>query len=188
MSAKRADVRRRQSRFEALYVEHYGSIYAYVYRRLAEIGAEVPDVVAEVFAVAWRRIDEVPTAPADRLWLYGVARRCVSRARRSDWRRVRLQARLADEARRRPSADGVQAASSEVPLLAAIERLRPLNREVLLLVVWERLSHADAAQVLGCSVNAVALRLHKTKRRLRAELAIPESRSAESVPDLEPWS
>ena len=75
----RADRRQecREERFEALYLQHYPAIYAYVRRRLVGLAAEVTDVVADVFSVAWRRLDEVPDAPEDRLWLYAVARRCV---------------------------------------------------------------------------------------------------------------
>ena len=52
----------------------------------------------------------------------------------------------------------------------AMERLRPVDREVLQLVMWEVLTHAEAAQVLGCSTNAVAVRLHKARKRLQTEL------------------
>ena len=56
-------------------------------------------------------------------------------------------------------------------LREAAERLPPLDREALRLVAWDGLSHAEAAEVLGCTVNAVALRVHKAKARLKAELA-----------------
>jgi DNA-directed RNA polymerase specialized sigma24 family protein len=56
-------------------------------------------------------------------------------------------------------------------LREALQKLRPLDREILLLVVWDQLTHAEAAQVLGCTVNAVALRLSKAKARLRDDLA-----------------
>lgn len=159
---------RREERFKALYVQHYPAIYAYVHRRLVGLGAEVTDVVADVFSVAWRRLDQVPDAPEDRLWLYAVARRCVARARRSGWRRWRLQARLSEEAR--ASTNG-RSEDVRVSLVRdAIERLRPADREVLRLVMWEGLTHAEAAQVLGCSTNAVAVRLHKARKRLQAEL------------------
>jgi RNA polymerase sigma-70 factor (ECF subfamily) len=161
-------VERREERFKALYVQHYPAIYAYVHRRLVGLGAEVTDVVADVFSVAWRRLDEVPDAPEDRLWLYAVARRCVARARRSGWRRWRLQARLSEEARACTNGRGEDA---QVLLLRdAIERLRPVDREVLRLVMWEGLTHAEAAQALGCSTNAVAVRLHKARKRVQAEL------------------
>jgi RNA polymerase sigma-70 factor (ECF subfamily) len=158
----------REERFEALYVQHYPAIYVYVHRRLVGLGAEVVDVVADVFSVAWRRLDEVPDAPEDRLWLYAVAWRCVARARRSGWRRWRLQARLFEEAR--ASANG-RGEDAQVALVRdAIERLRAVDREVLQLVMWDGLTHAEAAQVLGCSTNAVAVRLHKARKRLQAEL------------------
>ena len=157
-----------RERLVALYEACYESIYAYV-RRRAENDTEVPDIVAEVFAVAWRRIDAVPAPPEDRLWLFGVARRSLQRARRRAWRHGRLYARLTEEARVVPAAAiGEEPESSE--LLTALARLRAKEQEVLRLLLWEQLSHAEAARVLGCSVNAVALRFRKAKARLRDEL------------------
>lgn len=51
--------------FESLYTSHYQEIAAYVRRRVAD--READDVIAQVFVVAWRRIERVPTPPADRL-------------------------------------------------------------------------------------------------------------------------
>ena len=44
--------------------------------------------------------------------------------------------------------------------------------------MWERLTHAEAARVLGFSINAVAIRLHKARKRLLAELNEGEARTA----------
>lgn len=55
-------------------------------------------------------------------------------------------------------------------MLTALGGLRPADREALLLVCWEELSYAEAAQALGCSANAVGIRVHKAKTRLRALL------------------
>jgi RNA polymerase sigma-70 factor (ECF subfamily) len=54
---------------------------------------------------------------------------------------------------------------------SALESLRFKDREVLTLVYWDGLTHADAAIVLGCSVNAVALRVKKAKARLQSKLS-----------------
>jgi RNA polymerase sigma factor (sigma-70 family) len=161
-----------EERFAAVYDAHYRAIYAYVYRRLGRQD-EVPDVVAEVFAVAWRRIRNVPTGDQELLWLYGVAHRCVLRAERGYRRRLRLLSRLSDEAKARPSTNSTGEHEREVR--EAIDRLRPLDREVIRLVLWEGLSHSEAATVLGCSVNAVAQRLHTARERLSAELIEPAS-------------
>ena len=64
-------------KFEALYEANYKPIYAYIYRRVPHSASDVPDVVSEVFATAWRRISDLPPAPQDRLWLFGVARNCL---------------------------------------------------------------------------------------------------------------
>jgi len=162
----------RRGRFDALYAAYFSSIFVYVHRRLPPGDSEAHDVVAEVFAVAWRRIADVPPAPEDRLWLFGVARRCLARARRTSFRRARLHARLAEDADRRsgPRGDGDPTIAE---VRAAIDRLRPRDREVLMLVMWEQLTHAEAARALGCSANAVAIRLHRAKQRLRGELELP---------------
>jgi RNA polymerase sigma-70 factor, ECF subfamily len=178
----------RRERFVALYRACYEPIYAYVRRRV-ESGAEVPDVVAEVFAVAWRRIDTVPAAPEDRLWLYGVARHSLHRARRGASRRRRLHARLIEEARVGPSPAAPRDDHASQEVLSALGRLRPIDQEVVRLLLWEQLSQADAARVLGCSVNAVALRFRKAKARLREELgptsmlaALPLQREDSTLP------
>ena len=65
----------------------------------------------------------------------------------------------------------------------AMADLRPADREVLQLVLWDDLSHAEAAALLGCSVNAFELRVRRAKRRLRDALDLPEGqvRSIEAL-------
>jgi RNA polymerase sigma-70 factor (ECF subfamily) len=178
----------RRDRFERLYVEHYGHIYAFVHRRITGGTGDVPDIVAEVFAVAWKRIDDVPEGLAERLWLYGVARRSVQHHQRSAWRRLRLVARLTTERTVVPPLDATSD-PLQLRLRGAIEKLRPLDQEVLRLVLWDGLSHAEAATVLDCSVNAIALRIHKAKDRLRQELGIaaPAPTPPSTAPALDTW-
>jgi RNA polymerase sigma-70 factor (ECF subfamily) len=124
---------------------------------------------------AWRRLADIPPPPNDRFWLYGTARRVISRRHRSASRRDNLVHRLAAD--QRQAGQGHKEhwlASAQDPaqerLLAAIARLKPADREALLLVHWEQLTYAEAAQTLGCSVNAVGIRVHKAKARLRERL------------------
>jgi len=168
MSASRQDRVARRGRFEELYAEHYAPIYRYVDRRLDS--PEVADVVADVFTAAWRRLDQVPEGGA-RLWLYGLARNSLLNHRRGRRRRWRLLSRLTAEASAGPR---VEAAvdQGDASVGDAINRLPDAYREVLQLIAWEGCTHAEAAQVLGCSVNAVALRLHKAKARLREDPAV----------------
>ena len=177
----------REQRFACLYREHYRSVWAYAVRRI-ERHADAADVVADVFTVAWRRLTEVPDPPADLLWLYGVARRVVAGKRRSAGRLRDLIARLQGAAVPAPASTGDELTDR---LLDAVARLRPVEREAIALVHWEQLSHGEAAQVLGCSANAVAIRVHRARSRLRQSLAeqdlaqpdVHKQRAATMVPD-----
>jgi RNA polymerase sigma-70 factor, ECF subfamily len=160
----------RERRFRQLYQEHYRSVQAYAVRR-ADAGADVADTVAEVFTTAWRRLADIPPPPADRLWLYGVARRVLAGQHRSSRRFRRLIDRIQLSYDPRPQAAELLPDSPNEPLILALRQLPATEREALMLVLWEQLSHAEAGQVLGCSANAVAIRVHRAKARLREALA-----------------
>lgn len=157
----------RARRFDALYVQHYGALLAYAIRRTATRD-DAQDVVAEVFTTAWRQMDRLPDEPGDRLWLYGIARKLLARHYRGRQRRSRLLARLA-VAHSEPSTTEQEPRAIEL-LRSAIEQLPPRDREAIKLVMWDHLSHGEAAQVLGCSVNALGVRLHRARTRLQHEL------------------
>lgn len=151
---------KRRERFEAVFAEHYGPVLAYARRRApAEV---VQDVVAETFLVAWRRFDEIPKRQLP--WLYGVARRVLANELRSARRRDALAERAAASI---PASDPPAA---DPGLFEALNRLTEHDRELLLLVAWEGLAPADAAEVLGCSRPAVRVRLSRARKRLAAEL------------------
>ena len=170
----------RELRFQRLYQANFRPVQAYAVNRLGTPD-DVPDVVAEVFTTAWRRLADIPPPPGDRLWLYGTARRVIARRHRSASRLRNLVGRLAAE--RYPTAQ-LQASGQDPArdrVLAAVAELKPADREALLLVHWEQLSYAEAAQVLGCSANAVGIRVHKAKARLRTLLG-EEARAGRPVP------
>jgi RNA polymerase sigma factor (sigma-70 family) len=169
MAAADQDRDRTELRFRELYLANFRPVQGYAVNRLG--GADdVPDVVAEVFTIAWRRLADIPPPPGDRLWLYGTARRVIARRHRSAGRLRNLLGRLAAE--RYPTQQPPAGASDPVreQVLAALATLKDTHREALLLVHWEQLSYAEAAQALGCSANAVGIRVHKAKARLRALL------------------
>jgi len=125
-------------------------------------------------------------APRDRLWIYGVARRVILEHQRRSARKRRLEALLKANARGQQRES--QGDPSGLRVRRALERLRPRDREALRLVAWDGLSHAEAAEVLGCTVNAFSLRVHRAKARLRTELdaagpAPPAHSACAATPD-----
>lgn len=171
-----------EERFRSVFESRYSSIHSYVLRRLGPSSNDIADVTAQIFAVAWRRRAQIPQPPGDLPWLYGVGRKIVSRHRRSVQRRRNLEERLVNEAH--VSQDPTVSPSPEtLRVRTAIGRLRARDQELLRLVLWEGLSHAQAGDVVGCSANAVAIRLHKVRRRLYAELAKESAQRGRSTDD-----
>lgn len=166
----------RERAFEALYTAHYQAIAGYVLRRVT--ADEADDVIAQVFTVAWRRFDSVPAPPQDRLWLFGVARNSVADQLRAGRRRLHLRARLTQQAAA-PASSGSTADPAGEQVRAAMCALRPADREALQLVLWDELSHAEAAAVLGCSPNAFELRYRRARKAVR-DAVIAMNPAAES--------
>jgi RNA polymerase sigma-70 factor (ECF subfamily) len=175
--------------FRAFYDTHFSAVYRYFGRRAGSV-ADVNDLMADVFLVAWRRFDEMPTSPHERtLWLYGVARRMLADRRKAERRRSRLVGRIMATSGRQvvaPSDFETNAHPDAARLSTALRQLSPRDRDVLALVAWEQLSHTEAAEVIGCTVNAFTIRFHRAKKRLavRYEALAPSESRPEPRPPI----
>jgi RNA polymerase sigma-70 factor, ECF subfamily len=164
----------RRVRFEMLYARHGSAVKAYVLRRAEASLAD--DVVAEVFLVCWRRLEELPPDPLP--WLLGVARRVLSTQRRGERRRTALQARLSLDAGR----ETVSAIVEDGLLAAALSRISEADRELLLLIAWDGLSTSDAAAVLAIKPATARVRLMRARRRLARALGRESASAALCTP------
>lgn len=163
-----------EAAFEALFEAHYGAVVAYA-RRRGVSWDQAHDVASEVFSITWRRSQRVPT-DAPRPWLFAVARRCLANHRRAGrrWRGLVDRAATAFGAAPPPaSPDDVATETDDEELARALASLPARDREVLALVAWDGLTHADAAQVLGISESGVSNRVVRARARLRRALGEP---------------
>jgi RNA polymerase sigma-70 factor (ECF subfamily) len=156
----------RATRFEGLFREHYPAVRAYASRRAPNELAQ--DALAETFLIAWRRFDAVPADPLP--WLYGVARRVLANQRRSAGRGAALEEKLAFAGWPDGHDDLAERVGDADLMRLALARLSEHDREALMLVAWEGLDGARAARAAGCSRGAFAVRLHRARSRLAAEL------------------
>lgn len=161
-----------RAQFDRIYADHFDHISRYCHRRLPAQDAN--DATAEVFVVAWKKIERMP--PGRELpWLYGVARHEVNRSRRSGRRRGALAAKLGGQAARfepGPEAVVVRNADHE-RLVEALAQLKPEDQEVLRLRAYEHLTLSQIAIVLGCSVPAAKQRSARAVKRLRRAAKLP---------------
>jgi RNA polymerase sigma-70 factor, ECF subfamily len=157
-----------EERFDDCFRAHYSDVLAYALRRLRDRSA-AEDVAAQTFAVAWRRLDRMPSDALP--WLFGVARLVIRNETRSARRRSRLLARVIGHGGTEVTPDHADSAAEHSAVLGAFDRLSEGQREVLRLAAWEGLDARRAGRALGCSPAAYTLRLHRARRRLAKELA-----------------
>ena len=165
-------------RFDRIFGEYYEPVSRYCHRRLAPHDAN--DATAEVFVVAWKKIEAMPRGDHPLPWLYGVARNEVRRVRRSLQRRGALQAKVTGQAvHPDPGPEIVVVRKAEQErLVAALARLKPEDQEVLRLRTYEHLTLSEISIVLGCSVPAAKQRSARAIKRLRRAANLPGKQEA----------
>jgi RNA polymerase sigma-70 factor, ECF subfamily len=165
----REKVLNERERLRLLYETHAERVLAYALRRTSRDDA--PEVVAEVFLVAWRRLGDVPDDAVP--WLLGVARKVISNQRRASRRRTALALRLKQGIGREQSQtdDPASEVTAHLMLVEALSRLGEWDQEALMLVAWEHLDTRRAAASMGCSTSTFSVRLHRARKRLAKELA-----------------
>jgi RNA polymerase sigma-70 factor (ECF subfamily) len=175
--------------FEAFYREQVEDLQRFVARRVGD-RERAADLTAEVFLAA---VDSAhryrPRRGTPKAWLYGIARIVVANDRRQRGRqrvgeeRLRGRALLDEDDAARMDAR-IDAAARSRQLYAAMDRLPEAERAVLELVALDELTVAEAAVAAGVRPVTARVRLHRARRKLRAELdqaaATPETTNEEA--------
>ena len=149
----------------------YGKVHSNVLRFVASRLippdlTQAEDVTHEAFLVAWRKLDQIPSVPEEALaWILAIARNCLLHSNRNSRRNQNLNVRIAETAASYipgPS-DGV---TKTLDLAAAWQRLDPKYQEAIALQVWDGLTPAKAAQVLGITEANYRRRLSRARKSL----------------------
>ena len=162
-----------RERYEKVYAHTYTDLVRFVVRRRYS-SDQAEDVVAEAFVIAWQRLKDLPGELGDaRAWLFGITRRLLLANQRAVVRGQELSVRIAGQivvdGRTLEHDDRV---AISVDLANAWNRLAAMHQEALSLSVWEGLTGAQAARVLGISPVAFRIRLSRARRLLKHNLGI----------------
>ncbi len=135
--------------------------------RLCGRGADLDDLVQDVYLRAWRAFPKFRGESRFSTWLFRIAANAAS-----TWRqRRKAPIPLPEDASRSWSGP---TELREVPLMEAYERvlsgLSPELRAVLVLHEAEGLSYRDVAETLGCPIGTVMSRLHRARKIILDEL------------------
>lgn len=140
---------------------------------------EARDMSQEAFVRAFQALDRFDPARPFFPWYYRILRnRCLNHLKRhGPKRKVSLDAmceedHLQFEARTEDPVETIQAQQMSRHLRAAIERLKPEFREIIVLYHFEELSYQDIADSLRIPIGTVMSRLFHARRAL-GQLMMP---------------
>jgi len=153
--------------FEELF-EMYQPRLKYYIRRLDNGGANVDDILQDVWLRVFKKIHKLKDAQSFAVWLYRIARNRVYDGFRRKDRFVRL-----------PEDDEIVVSGGDEPIFdandaenlhKALKKLKPYHREVLTLCFVEQMSYQSIADVVGCNIGTVRSRIYYAKQSLRQEM------------------
>jgi RNA polymerase sigma-70 factor (ECF subfamily) len=153
--------------FGRLVERHYDFIFRVAYR-WAGNKPDAEDVAQEVCARLGRSIRGYRGGSAFTTWLYALTINAARDMKRKAARESAktdafgVHALITGEAAEDETDDQAQT------LWAAVRELPDKQRDAVLLVYGEGLSHADAADVMGCAEATVSWHVHEAKKRLKA--------------------
>ncbi len=171
-------LRRIRNRDEAALSELYDRHATHVYslaRSLLRNDNDAEDVTQDVFFRVWdRAVSFDPSRGSPIAWLTTITRRLAidrtrSRAFRARGRETSLEAVASTDGR---GADDIVLSAEANQVLAALEQLDPVYRDVIRMSYYEGLSHSGIASKLGAPLGTVKSRLREGVTQLRRILAI----------------
>lgn len=164
------------SAFETLYADFASALLGFAYTQVRS-RAVAEDLVQELFLNIWRHREHWVLTRSLRSYLFTALRNLIT-----DWRRA-TTARPELEPDPIASAEAIDALASseatddrvrEADLLRAyaraIDALPRKRRETFLLIRQQKLSYAEAAEVLGVTVKAVEVNMGRAFQDLRRNL------------------
>lgn len=155
--------------FSTLVEAYYDVIYRMAWRWL-DSSAEAEDATQDVCIRLARAIRGFRGEAEFSTWLYRVTYSVAT-----DHLRAREQSRRAERSDVVALFQGRVARSPEADVLDGelwneVGRLPPQQRDAVLLVYGEDLSHREAAAIMGCAEKTVSWHLHAARRSLRTRL------------------
>jgi RNA polymerase sigma-70 factor (ECF subfamily) len=167
---------------EAIYDRHAPQVERWA-RRLAGPRFDPQDLLHDIFLVVLRRWHEFRGEAKVTTWLFRITQHVVRWRRRNDAIRRLLWDRHGQDAfDPRTSAptpiEEIERREQCLRLYAALDRLPERQRTTLVLFALEGMSGEAIAELTGCDVNAVWVRLHRARAKL-ADLLIAEEEAAQ---------
>jgi RNA polymerase sigma factor (sigma-70 family) len=152
-------------RFTRLYEDTSRDLLAFLLRRCAT-AEDAADCLAESYRIAWETRSRIPAGQEARPWLFGVARNIARQTHKGETRRAATTTALATAAEHWYTPSGPE----DSALADALSELSPVDQEIITMIAADELPPREVAAILGLSPNAVRIRAHRAREKLRVLL------------------
>ena len=154
---------------EHLFEKYYMTVYRLAYKWCG-VTEDAEDIAQDVFVKIVRKLHTFSQQSSFKTWLYRIV---INTAKDFGRKRAGKQALEAsfvwEQHLHNPAGSGGDTVEAG-RLMAAIGRLPLKQKEALLLVYGEELSHKETSKVLGCAETTVSWRIFQAKKRLKKSL------------------
>ena len=163
--------------FTELFSRYKQKLYGFFRRRIAE-PAHAEELTQETFVVLLRAASRYEPRALFRTYLYAIGFK-ILRAHR---RKAAFRATFLGHQKTAADPSKQDATESALWVRRAVEKLEPMDREILLLREFEELSYAEIADLLQLPLNTVRSRLFRARTGLRNLLEPPAEPTAKNAP------
>jgi RNA polymerase sigma-70 factor (ECF subfamily) len=155
---------------EGLFERHSRAIYAFLVRATDSFALS-EDLTQEVFLRVLRYHASYRPDRSFRVWLYAIARNVLADHRSRRGEATSLDALKSEPpSRDAPPPEILERDETRARVRAALGRLGDGDRELLVLSRFHDMRHAELAELFGCSIGAIKVRVHRALKRLAAAL------------------
>lgn len=148
--------------FDSLYQRYVQDVYRFALY-LCGNPAYAEELATETFARAWAAPGDVREATV-KAYLFMIARNLYRAGLRQDKRQLELEADLPDP---QPGPEALTGSRLELQAtLNALQTLPELDRTILLMHAQDDMSYAEIAAILGLSIPAIKVKVHRSRIKL----------------------
>jgi RNA polymerase sigma-70 factor, ECF subfamily len=161
--------------FTELFHRYQQPVYGFFCRRISD-PANAEELTQETFFALLRSKDRYEPRALFRTYLYAISFK-ILRAHR---RKAAFRAAFLGDRHPRPDPSRQDATEAGLWVRRAVEKLDPLDREIVMLREFEQLSYTEIADLLQLPLNTVRSRLFRARTALR-DLLEPAASPAKNV-------